>query len=131
MVPESELQIDFSHSSGPGGQNVNKTATKATARWRVGDSAAFTTEQKERIRQALGNRLTKNDEIVVSAEAECSQWQNKTQALERLQNLVSRALARKKPRRPTKPTRSSRERRLVSKEKHSRLKTERQSELAE
>src|SRR5512135_1852674 len=76
-VPDNELDISFVRSSGPGGQNVNKTSTKAQLRWNVGRSGAFTDEQKAAIREAAGNRLTADDEILISAEAERSQPQNR------------------------------------------------------
>ncbi len=120
-VPESELEIDFVRSSGPGGQNVNKTSTKAQLRWNVGRSAAFTEEQKAAIRAAAGNRLTENDEILVAAEAERSQSQNRDAAVARLRDLVAGALSPKKERVATEPSRADRQRRLEEK-KHQSFK---------
>lgn len=114
-VPENEIDISFVRSSGPGGQNVNKTSTKAQLHWHVGRSAVFTDAQKAAIREAAGNRLTLNDEIVLSAESERSQLQNKEEVIGRLQDLVARALLPKKVRRPTKVSRSQRRKRLEDK----------------
>ncbi len=114
-VPESELDIAFVRSSGPGGQNVNKTSTKAQVRWNVGRSGAFTEEQKAAIREAAGNRLTADDEILISAEAERSQPQNRDAAIGRLQALIAEALAPKKERVATQPSRAERDRRLEEK----------------
>lgn len=121
-IPESELVIDFARSSGPGGQNVNKTASKAQVRWRIDDSAALSAVEKERIRRVLRTRLTGNDEILVSAESERSQLQNKRAAVERLETLVSRALIIPKKRRPTRPTYSSRLKRQETKKRTSQIK---------
>src|SRR3989338_6623941 len=76
-VPAGELQIDFVRSSGPGGQNVNKTSTKAQLRWKVGASSAFSEEEKMKIREYAGKRLNNDDEIVVAADTERSQLQNR------------------------------------------------------
>lgn len=114
-IPEHELSISFARSGGKGGQNVNKVATKATVRWRVGASAAFSEEEKQRLRRALGNRLTKDDEIIISASAERSQLQNRVRATARLNELAACALRPKKVRRPTKPTRAAKEWRLLEK----------------
>lgn len=126
MISRSELIIDFARSGGPGGQNVNKTATKAIVRWSVGKSRGFTDAQKNKIRHALRNRLNAQDEIIVSSSEERSQLQNKDRAIARLNNLVHKALVIKKSRRPTKPTRSSKLKRLESKTKRSLVKRARQ-----
>lgn len=115
IVPESEIQLDFARSSGPGGQNVNKVSSKAQLRWYVGGSAAFTDEQKALIRAFAGSRLTKEDEIVLAAESERSQLQNKEEAIRRLQELVRMALTPKKKRKPTKVSRAQKRKRVESK----------------
>lgn len=124
-VPASEIRLDFARSSGPGGQNVNKVSSKAQLRWSVDASAAFTDEQKAAIRAYAGSRLTKDDEIVLAAESERSQLQNKEEVIRRLQELVRAALAPKKKRRPTKVSRAQKrkrveEKRLVGEKKRTR-----------
>ncbi|MBI5729481.1 MAG: aminoacyl-tRNA hydrolase [Candidatus Magasanikbacteria bacterium] len=121
-IPDNELVIDFARSSGPGGQNVNKTSSKAQVRWRVGDSTVLSAEEKERIRKALHARLTQDDEIIVSAESERSQLQNKTAAVARLGQLVNHALIVPKKRRPTRPTYYSRLKRQETKKRTSQIK---------
>lgn len=124
-VPDNEIGLDFVRSSGPGGQNVNKVASKAVLRWNVGASSAFTEEQKEKIRAAAGNRLSKADEIVIASQVERSQAQNREEVIVRLQRLVAEALMPKKERVATKPTRSSKERRLEEKRKQGQKKDRR------
>lgn len=114
-VPEHELRIDFVRSSGPGGQKVNKTSSKAQLRWNVGASAAFTEEQKARIRAAAGSRLNADDEIVLSADTERSQFQNRDAAVARLQALVEGALAPRKERKATKVSRNQKRKRVEEK----------------
>ncbi len=114
-VPEGEISIDFVRSSGPGGQNVNKVSSKAQLRWQVGGSAAFTEEQKALIREAAGNRLNKEDEILLFEQSERSQQQNREAVVRRLQELVARALVPKKERKPTEVSRSERLKRLEEK----------------
>lgn len=126
-LPPSELRITFSRSSGAGGQNVNKTSTKATVHWSVGRSRVLSLEEKARVRMKLANRINFFDELVVSSERERSQPQNRALAVAQLQALVVRALHVPKKRRPTRPTRASKERRLESKIKHSHIKAARKS----
>lgn len=122
MIPHDEIHIDFVRASGPGGQNVNKTATKAQLRWRVGASRVISAQEKERIRARLRNRINNNDEIILSSSGERSQAQNKDAVLKRLQQLVRRALIVPKKRTATRPTRAAKTRRLETKKHISTLK---------
>jgi ribosome-associated protein len=115
VIPESELRLEFSRSSGPGGQNVNKVSSKAQVRWSVGASAAFTDGQKALIRAFAGKHLTKEDEIVLAAESERSQLQNREEAVRRLRALVAAALAPRKTRKPTKVSRAQKRKRVEQK----------------
>lgn len=126
-VPENELVITFARSSGAGGQNVNKTSTKAIIHWSVKNSSAFSNEEKQRIREKLTNKLNNEDEIVVDSEEERSQPQNKEIAITRLNNLVINALHIPKIRRPTRPTRSSKLKRLAGKKIRSQIKLDRRT----
>ena len=124
-VPESEIKIDFVRSSGPGGQKVNKTSSKAQLRWNVGASPAFTEGQKTAIRLRAGNRLNNEDEIVFAEQSERSQFQNREAVVRRLQDLVAGALAPKEERKPTKIPKSEKRRRLEEKRQEGRKKQER------
>lgn len=114
-IPPSEYTLEFARSGGPGGQNVNKVSSKAQLRFNVGASLVLTEAQKNRVRAVLKNRLTNNDEILVVAEDERSQVQNRDLVVTRFQELIAQALHIPKQRRPTRPTRSSKEKRLQSK----------------
>ncbi|OIO52825.1 MAG: hypothetical protein AUJ19_00070 [Parcubacteria group bacterium CG1_02_58_44] len=116
-VPEGEIDIKFVHSSGPGGQNVNKCSTKAVLSWNVGASVAFSEEQKDMIRRELGNRLNSEDCIVMSSQSERSQARNQENVVRRLQELVAEAITPQKERRPTRPSRAAKARRLDDKHK--------------
>lgn len=124
-IPEHEILVTFARSSGAGGQNVNKTSTKAIIHWSVGRSRFLSWEEKMRIRAKLANRLNNNDEIVVMSETERSQPQNRAQAVARLQSLVAHALHIPRKRRPTRPTKASKIRRIESKKIRSRVKSKR------
>lgn len=127
-VPEKEMEITFARSSGPGGQNVNKTSTKAVVRWNVNGSAAFPDEDRARIIERLGHRLTKEDDLIVTCMKTRSQLQNRDLAIQILRDMVARALEPEKERKPTKPTRASKERRLEDKKRRARQKQDRKWE---
>lgn len=122
-IPLSEIRLTFSRSSGAGGQNVNKTSTKATARFAVGRSRALTDEEKARARSKLKSRINWSDEIVVVSEEERTQAQNKALAIARLRALLARALQVPKKRQATRPTLASKLRRQEAKIRRSRVKS--------
>lgn len=127
-IPVREIKISFARSSGAGGQNVNKTATKVIARWSI-ENLKMSTEEKARIRAKLDNRINNNNEVVVDSERERSQTQNRALAILRLQTLVSKALKVPKKRRLTRPTRASKLRRLEAKKIHSLIKASRHNNV--
>ncbi len=124
-VPDAEMQIDFVRSSGPGGQKVNKTSSKAQLRWNVGGSRVFTEEQKAAIRAAAGNRLNAADEIVLASQIERSQFQNRDDVVRRLQELVAEALAPKAERKETEVSRAQKRERLEEKRRQGDKKRDR------
>ncbi|HZO22782.1 MAG TPA: alternative ribosome rescue aminoacyl-tRNA hydrolase ArfB [Steroidobacteraceae bacterium] len=115
VIADSELEVSFVRSSGPGGQNVNKVASAVQLRFDLAASSALRPEVKARLRALAGRRLTDEGALLIIARNHRTQEQNRREALERLKDLVVRALVAPKPRRPTKPTRASRQRRLDSK----------------
>jgi len=126
-IPASEIEFSFARSSGVGGQNVNKTSTKAIVHWSVGHSRILNWEEKNRVRTKLANRINNHDEVVVMSEEERSQPQNRLRAVARLQALVTKALQVSKKRRPTKPTKASKLRRIEFKKIRSRVKSGRRA----
>jgi ribosome-associated protein len=119
---EAAVEINFIRSAGPGGQNVNKLATAAQLRFRVGAFALLDAAAKERLRRLAGRRLTDRDEIVIVARSHRTQEANRRDALQRLEALLDAAARAPVPRKATKPTRASKERRLAGKARSGRVK---------
>ncbi len=116
-IPESELEFTFSRSSGPGGQNVNKTNTKVTITWKIAESAAFSEEEKEQIIQFYQREV-----LQVSNQETRSQLDNKRRAMRILRKMVEEALIEEEERIPTKPTYAAKVRRVESKKQHAKTK---------
>ncbi|QNE13122.1 alternative ribosome rescue aminoacyl-tRNA hydrolase ArfB [Pseudarthrobacter sp. NBSH8] len=130
-IPASELRWRFSRSSGPGGQHVNTTDSRAELSWNIAGSAALSDDQRQMLLTRLGPRLVTGIVTVASSEQR-SQLRNRETALAKLTELVAEGLAPEGPkRRATKPTRGSNRRRLAAKEQRSTTKRQRQRPSAE
>jgi ribosome-associated protein len=125
-LDESELQLAFIRSSGPGGQNVNKVATAVQLRFDVNRSS-LPGEAKERLRRIADNRITGEGELLIEAKRFRTQEQNREDALKRFVGLLQRAFEKPRTRRKTKPTATSRERRLKQKRQRGEIKKGRQT----
>jgi ribosome-associated protein len=115
-IPDREIEVRTSRSSGPGGQHANVTASRVEAVFDVAASSALSDEQKRRVMARLGPRVT------AVAQESRGQARNRTLALERLAERLDRALRVPRSRRATKPTKASRERRLSQKRRASERK---------
>ncbi len=120
----SNGQFEFSRSGGPGGQHVNKTATKATLRLPL-DDLPLPEGQKERVLHKLANRLNTENELVVHSSETRSQSHNRELAEERAFTLIKAALSRPKPRKRTRPPKAANERRLEHKKQRGQKKQNR------
>ena len=114
-----ELKFQFSRSSGPGGQKVNKTESKAELRWLVKESSVFDSSQKEKLQSRLGHSINSEGELVIASDQFRSRERNKKDVCDRLRKILEKALHESKKRKKTKPTKSSIKKRLEGKKKHS------------
>jgi len=124
-LPASELRIVAARSGGPGGQNVNKVATKVVLRFSVRDSRALGDRRRDLLLSRLASRLTKDGELVLHASRHRERPRNEKDARERLAALLREGLRVPRARKRTDPTRGSRERRLKEKRRRGDLKRDR------
>lgn len=117
FISPRELKFIASTGSGPGGQHVNRVATKIVLLWDVDSSENVSTAQKNRIKQKLSTRINKAGVLRVTSSKHRSQKANKEATIARFALLLSEALATKKTRKKTKVSSSQREKRLESKKK--------------
>ncbi|KAB1654070.1 aminoacyl-tRNA hydrolase [Pseudoclavibacter chungangensis] len=130
VVPSGELDEQFTHASGPGGQGVNTSDSRVQLRFDLGSTIALTEAQRTRALKRLGPRLT-GTVVTVAAAEHRSQLRNRAAARDRLAALLREALAPPVPRRPTKPTKGSQRRRLAAKRGRAETKRNRRPPAAE
>ena len=122
-VAESAVRIQTSRSGGPGGQSVNKLSSAVEVWVPVTSIEGLDEHAQARLRALAGAaRMTKEDEVHLRAEDTRSQRDNRTIVLERLAELVRRALVRPKHRRKTRPSRAAKERRIKAKKQRGETK---------
>jgi ribosome-associated protein len=124
-IPEEEFSWSFVRSGGPGGQNVNKVASKAVLRWNLTASPSVPDDVKSRLRQRLPSRITNEGDLLITSQRYRDQERNRLDCLEKLREMVRAAAVPPKVRRKTKPTRGSRERRLADKRRRASIKSSR------
>jgi len=130
-ISEQYIELLFVRSGGPGGQNVNKVSSAVQVVFDLAGCHDLTPAVKQRLRGLAGRRLTATGKLVLRCETYRSQHRNRAVCLERLRELVARALERPKRRRPTRPTAASRQRRLQAKRHRSHIKALRRGPVSE
>ena len=124
-LPPEELEVGFSRSGGPGGQNVNKVETKVALRFDVRHSAALGEDRRRRLLANLASRLTKAGVLQVVRSRHRQRARNLEEAREELASILRRGLQVQRARKATRPTRGSQRRRLEAKKRRSQIKRER------
>ena len=114
-IPDEELRFTFARSSGPGGQNVNKVASKATLHWSVTTSPSLPDDVRARFLASYPSRITKDGDIVISSQEYRDQPKNIASCLDKLAEMLRQVAVAPKKRKPKKPTKGSKVRRLAEK----------------
>jgi len=130
-IPDSELEVKATRSSGAGGQHVNKTSSRIELTWNIRDSRVLTDEQRSMLMERLASRISTDGAIRIVASETRSQKQNRERAEIRLAETITRALTPRKKRKPTRRPRSADEARLASKKLQSKKKRDRRRDTAD
>jgi len=125
QLPVSELDFRASRSGGPGGQHVNTSSTRVEVWWDVGASPSLSEAQRQRLLSRLASRLDNAGRLRLVSSTSRSQLRNREDAIERLCEVVARALAVPKPRKRTKPSRAAKAARVDAKRRRWAVKRDR------
>jgi ribosome-associated protein len=114
-ICEAELDVSYVRSSGPGGQNVNKTNSKAVVRWNVRAARHLRDDVKARFLARFASRVTDAGDVILTSDRHRDQPRNLEDCLEKLARMLGEVAVAPVARRPTRPGRAARERRIKAK----------------
>jgi ribosome-associated protein len=132
QIPDDELEWSFARSGGPGGQNVNKVASKAILRWKAAATvAAIPLPARERMRSRFPSRFTTDGDVLIQSQKYRDQERNREDCSTKLLEMIRDSLVVPTPRKATKPGKGAKRRRLADKRKLSEKKRNRRGSTGE
>lgn len=125
-IADDELEWSFARSGGPGGQNVNKVASKAVLRWKAAaTTATIPPAAMARMKVAFPSRFTTDGDAVIQSQKYRDQERNKEDCLLKLAEMVRASLIEPTVRKKTKPSKGAKKRRVADKRRASAKKQSR------
>ena len=125
-IPDDEFEWSYARSGGPGGQNVNKVASKAVLRWDIARNTSIPADVKARLAQQQKRFFTIDAGVIITSQRYRDQERNREDCLEKLRAMIVQATFVPKARKKTRPTRGSQRVRLQDKKRRGAVKRDRQ-----
>ena len=121
-IPDSAITMKFTSSSGPGGQNVNKVATRVQLFVDIYSIKCLPSYAMERLKKMVANQISKEGVLILSSQKFRSQDRNRSAVLHQLKALINSSLVKPKQRRKTTVSKEKKARRQADNKHHSDLK---------
>lgn len=125
VVPDSAFEWKAVRASGPGGQNVNKVASKVELRVDLQQIAGLDEGARARLAALTASRRDAAGRVLITSQLTRDQGRNLEDAKQKMRDLVTQALVVPKRRRPTRPSRAAKARRVDAKKLDARRKANR------
>ncbi len=125
-IPDDEFEWSYARSGGPGGQNVNKVASKAVLRWDIARNTSIPADVKARLAQQQKRFFTIDAGVIITSQRYRDQERTREDCLEKLRAMIVQATFVPKARKKTRPTRGSQRVRLQDKKRRGAVKRDRQ-----
>ncbi len=125
LVPAESIEMKAVRASGPGGQNVNKVASKVELRVDLGQIRGMDHAGRQRLRHLVAKRLDEDGRLLVTSQRTRDQHRNLQDARKKIHDWIAKAVSSPKKRLPSEPSRNAMERRLANKHQRAELKRER------
>jgi len=120
-IPDEEISLSAIRAQGAGGQNVNKVSSAIHLRFDV-PASSLPGAIKERILQSHDQRITSEGVVVIKAQSHRTREKNRSEAIDRLREIILGATKVPRKRIPTRPGRAAKEKRLGAKKQRSAIK---------
>jgi len=131
QIPDTEFTWSFARSGGPGGQNVNKVASKALLRWDIAANTTIPADVKNRLALQQKRYFTLDGGLIITSQRYRDQERNKEDCLQKLRDIIVQALFVPKTRKKTRPSKGAKRRRLQDKKQRSDVKQNRRKPSGE
>ncbi len=128
-IDEAACRFSAAHSSGPGGQHVNTSNSKVILEYPLDAIKGLQAGQRQRLYDKLGNRITAAGMLRVVSQRGRSQWRNRRDAFQKLQDLLAGALKEPKKRKATRVPSAQKQSRLMHKKKRAQIKKTRSKNI--